>query len=161
MGRKPAYKTKGDQRRLRLIKLIHVARRELGMADESYRTMLANMPALGGRTSSADLSIDGLELVLDQLKAKGFKVRPKSKKKAPDLPLADDRQSRRIRQLWLSLHEQGAVRDPSERALASFVQRMVGVSALQWLSTDQASQVIENLKKWRHRAIAIDDGGAK
>src|SRR5690625_7070090 len=84
MSRNPAHKTKGDQRRLRLIKLIHVARRELGMADESYRTMLANMPALGGRTSSADLSIDGLELVLDQLKAKGFKVRPKSKKKAPD-----------------------------------------------------------------------------
>lgn len=151
-----------EKRRLRLIKLIHVARRELSMADESYRAMLANLPALGGKTSSADLSIQGLELVLEQLKAKGFKIKPKPRstsRKRQERPLADDRQSRLIRHLWLDLHKHGAVRDPSERALASFVCRMAKISALQWLSTDQASKIIEHLKKWRDRTIK--EPGAK
>lgn len=147
-----------EQRRKRLIKLIHVARRELGMADESYRMMMANIPALGGKTSSADLSIEGLELVIKHLKAKGFKIKPKAKRRSParsghSRPLADDGQSRLIRHLWLDLHALEAVRDPSEAAMASFVCRMVKIDALQWLSTDEASKVIEHLKKWQRRAI--------
>ena len=43
------------------------------------------------------------------------------------------------------------MRDPSEEALAKFVLKMTGVQALQWLSGEQASQVIENLKKWQRR----------
>lgn len=43
------------------------------------------------------------------------------------------------------------MRDPSEEVLGKFVIKMTGVQALQWLSGDQASQVIENLKKWQRR----------
>lgn len=146
-----------DPRRARLIKLIHVARRELAMEDESYRQMLAAMPSLGGRTSSADVGIKGLELILDQLKAKGFKVRTKAPKAAfkainsQSRPLADDGQSRMIRGLWLELHELGAVRDPSEKALGAYVCRIAKIDALQWLDIDDAIKVIETLKKWRAR----------
>ncbi len=55
------------------------------------------------------------------------------------------------RALWLALHDQGEVRDPSEEVLGKFVIKMTGVQALQWLRGDQASQVIENLKKWQRR----------
>lgn len=131
--------------RARLIKLIHVGRRELGMDDETYRLMLASMKGLGGATSTADLTVPSLYRVLEQLKQKGFKVRPKSKGKRPQ---AADPQSRKIRSLWLTLRDMGALRDPSEEALAKFVHGETGVQALQWLTTEQASHVIEHLKKW-------------
>lgn len=134
--------------RLRLIKLIHVARRELCMDDDTYRLLLAGMKGLDGATSTADLSVPNLLKVVEQLKQKGFKPRSN---KAGKRPLADDVQSKKIRSLWLELHDLGEVRDPSEAALAKFVQSMTRVSALQWLSTAQASRVIENLKQWMGR----------
>lgn len=137
-----------NDKRKQLIKLIHVARRELQMEDDTYRLMLAGMTELDGATSTADLSVPKLMMVLDVLKQKGFKVRPN---KAGTRPKADDRQSKKIRSLWLGLHDIGAVRDPSEEALAKFVQGRTGVAALQWLSVAQARQVIEHLKQWQHR----------
>ena len=134
--------------RLRLIKLIHVARREMRMDDDTYRLMLTGMTGLDGAKSTADLSVPNLHRVLEQLKLRGFKPRPKKEQKRP---LANDEQSRKIRSLWLTLHGLGAVRDPSEQALAKFVQGMTKVAALQWLTTAQASRVIENLKQWQHR----------
>lgn len=134
--------------RLRLIKLIHVARRELRMDDDTYRLMLSGMPVLNGVTSTADLSVPNLVQVLEQLKAKGFKVHPKAtSRKQP----ASDPRSRKIRSLWLSLRERGALRDPSEEALIKFVVGITGVAALQWLTAAQASQVIEQLKQWLQR----------
>lgn len=135
--------------RLRLIKLIHVGRRELGMDTETYRLMLSGMKHLEGVTSTAELSVPKLKQVLEQLKAKGFKVRPNKK---PARPMADDTQSKKIRSMWLSLHTAGVVRDPSESALVKFVEKMTGVKALQWLTIAQASRVIENLKQWEKRA---------
>ncbi|WP_449103665.1 gp16 family protein [Pseudomonas veronii] len=134
--------------RLRLIKLIHVARRELRMEDDTYRLMLAGMTGLDGATSTAELSVPNLLRVLEQLKLRGFTVRPSKERKRP---LADDVQSKKIRSLWLELHGMGAVRDSSEAALANFVKSMTRVSALQWLTTAQASRVIENLKQWMGR----------
>ncbi|RRV28634.1 regulatory protein GemA [Pseudomonas sp. o96-267] len=131
--------------RARLIKLIHVGRRELGMDDETYRLMLASMKGLDGATSTADLNVPNLYRVLEQLKQKGFKVRPKSKGKRP---AAADPQSKKIRSLWLTLRDKGALRDPSEEALVKFVHGETGVQALQWLTTEQASAVIEHLKQW-------------
>lgn len=139
--------------RNRLIQLIHVARRELAMDKDTYMLMLQGMRGLERVTSTADLTVPQMEAVLEQLKRRGFKVRPNRQKPrhSKGLPLADDAQSRKIRALWLELHAIGAVRDPSERALAKFVCTMVKIEALQWLDTRQASQVIENLKQWRQR----------
>lgn len=140
--------------RLRLIKLIHVGRRELDMDTDTYRLMLAGMKQLDGVTSTADLSVPKLKLVLEQLKSKGFKVRPNKK---TTRPMADDTQSKKIRSMWLSLHDAGVVRDPSESALVKFVEKMTGVKALQWLTIAQASRVIENLKQWEQRASNQDE----
>lgn len=134
--------------RSRLIKLIHVARRELQMDDDSYRMMLATLPVLKGKTSAKDCTVGQLNAILEQLKVRGFKVRKTTKTR----PLATDAQSRRIRSLWLELHEKGAVRDSSEHALAAYVMRICKMEALQWLSSHQASAVIETLKKWLQRS---------
>lgn len=134
--------------RLRLIKLIHVARRELHMDDDTYRLMLAGMSGLGGATSTANLSVPNLLRVLEQLKAKGFTVRPNSKGKRA---MAADPWSRKIRSLWLTLRDRGELRDASEEALVKFVQGQTGAKALQWLDAKQAHQVIESLKGWLAR----------
>ncbi len=137
-----------DPKRLRLIKLIHVARRELRMEDEVFRLMLANMDGLGGAVSCAALSVPNLLRVVEQLKQRGFKPRLGAKRSRA---LADDAQSRKIRGLWLTLHALGAVRNSSEVALGRFVLGVTKVAALQWLSTSQASLVIEQLKQWQRR----------
>ncbi|MCG8991482.1 regulatory protein GemA [Laribacter hongkongensis] len=130
--------------RQRLIKLIHVAKRDLALDDDSYRTILQR---IGKKTSAADLTVPELEKVLEHMKRSGFKVRSKK----GDRPQASDDQSKMIRGLWLELAGMEVVRNSSEAALGAFVKRMAKVDTLQWLSTEQASQVIEHLKEWRER----------
>lgn len=125
---------------------IHIAKAQLGLDDETYRSMLWSIARV---RSSKDLDWTGRKKVLDHLKQCGFKVKPG--KAAKTRVLASDDQSRKIRALWLELAQAGAVRDPSETALASFVRRHTGVEALQWLSGPQASRMIEHLKRWRAR----------
>jgi phage gp16-like protein len=127
-----------------LIKLIHVAKRDLALDDETYRAMLERIT---GKDSSRDLEPWQLEKVVDHLRHRGFEVRA-GNQGAPSCKLANDPQSRMIRALWLKLHKLGAVRNPSETALAKFVKRQTKRDRLEWLSTGQASDVIEALKDW-------------
>lgn len=135
--------------RAKLIQLIHVARRDVAelQDDGTYRAMLL---AKTGKNSCLDMRDDQLQDVLDHMKKSGFKVRAKSK---PSRPLADDEQSKKIRALWLMLHQLGAVRNPSEEALAAYAKRLTGVDALQWLNGDQMLKVIEAMKKWTMRFL--------
>jgi len=141
-----------------LIRLIHVAKRDLAMDDETYRAMLL---AVTGHDSSADLNVPQMERVLDHLKKSGFTVKHKTRADRPrdsrhtagtlSRPIHQDAQSRKIRALWLSLHDMGAVRDASEAALGAYVKRITRIDSLNWLDADQASHVIETLKKWQAR----------
>lgn len=128
-----------DPARRRDLAAIHVAKKQLGMDDETYRAMLWSV---GRVRSSGDLDFAGRRQVLAHLQACGFKH---------SRPQARDPQSRKVRALWLELKALGALRDASEAALAAYVARATGVKALQWLSGEQASQVIEQLKAWRKR----------
>jgi phage gp16-like protein len=130
--------------RKRFITLIHVAKKDLGLDEDTYRAVIEQTT---GQQSLKELSIDQLNAVLNRLKASGFTVKPKDQ----SLKQADDGQSRMIRHLWLLLHNAGEVRNPSELALAKYVEKQVRVSALQFLSTDKASKVIERLKQWCDR----------
>lgn len=136
-------------RKQRLVQLLHVGRSKLGMDEETYRSLIGNVSKDPSRTSSKDLSLQELEIALTRMQQAGFSVKPR---RAQTRKLADDDQSKLIRHLWLCLHELGAVRDPSESAMASFVTRQTKIQALQWLSSAQASRVIESLKKWVARA---------
>ena len=51
------------------------------------------------------------------------------------------------------MHQIGVVKNPSEEALASYVKRITGVDALQWINGDQAETLIESLKKWAMRFL--------
>lgn len=147
-----ALKKRSTLPRAKLIQLIHVARREVAeLQDEStYRAMLRGVT---GKDSCSDMRDDQLQDVLDHLKKSGFKVRSKA---TPSRPLADDAESKKIRALWLMLHQLGAVRNPSEEALAAYAKRLTGIDALQWLNGDQASKVIESQKTWAMRFLPAD-----
>lgn len=140
-------KPKATHQRQRLIRLIHVAKRDLAMDEETYRAALQRV---GKKDSAAAMTIPELEKVLEHLKRSGFKVRSKRK---PSRALALDAESRKIRALWLFLHELGAVKNPAEEALAAYVKRITGVDALQWLNGDQSETLIETLKKWAMRLL--------
>ncbi|WP_097424989.1 regulatory protein GemA, partial [Escherichia coli] len=95
-----------------------------------------------------------LNCVLESMKRKGFRVKPAGKASS-GLPLDNHPQSRKIRALWLEMAAAGIVRDRSENALARWIKRETGISALRWLNTEQASSVIEKLKKWQRRAAGV------
>ena len=131
---------------------IHVLKDLLKLDDDTYRDILSGY----GVKTSTKLTIVKADQLIDDLTAKATaagvweKRKPAAKAKATR-KLADDDQSKMIRGIWIELHEMGAVRDSSEAALASYVKRMSGVSALQWLDVYQAQSIIESLKKWRKR----------
>lgn len=132
--------------RARLVRLIHVAKRELQLDDDTYRAMLAS--SSGGLTSTSGMSEAQLQAVLQRAKRAGFKV--KSANPQPRrLDLSPE--ARKVRALWLFLNHLGAVRDPGEVALATYCRRIAKVSALQWASRGQMSTLIESLKKWALR----------
>lgn len=139
----------------REIQLIHVARQQTGMDDDTYRAMLHDR---FGVASSKDMDWKQRKQLLDYFKTQGFKVRSTGKatgavKAKPSRALADDAESRKIRSLWILLHELGAVRNPSEEALAVYVKRLTKVDALQWVNGEQARTLIETLKKWAMRFL--------
>lgn len=135
------------QYKQRLIKLIHIAKSQLGMDDDTYRLMLNN---IGKANSTTKMTIAQLEKVLEHLKCCGFKVVATQSR-----VLASDAQSKKLRALWLCLHSAGEVRSGDEKSLAAFVKRHTKVEALQWLSSHQASMMIERLKKWAIRKEII------
>lgn len=133
-----------DQIRKGELAQIHIAKTELGLDDDTYRTMLWSV----GRVKSAkDLDWRGRKAVLDHLKGCGFKVRKKT-------PAGQNRQDWLIWNLWQQLFAAGLVKDGSEKALLSFVSRQTGVSRLEWLSSQQSARMIEALKAWLARAPA-------
>lgn len=126
---------------------IHIAKQQLGLDDETYRSMLFTVARV---ESSKDLDYAGRQAVIAHLKARGWQNKPARKARTNQL-LADDPQSKMIRGLWLELHTLGAVRNPSESSLNAFIKRHTKIDRLEWLGSREASGVIEILKKWRDR----------
>jgi phage gp16-like protein len=131
---------------------IHALKGSLKLDDDTYRDILNGY----GVKTSTKLTIVKADQLIDDLVKKAtaagvWETRKPAAKAKTTRKLADDAQSKMIRGIWIELHEMGAVRDPSEKALSSYVRRMTGMSALQWLDVKQAQTVIEALKKWRKR----------
>ena len=145
----PAKNAAAD-RRATLIKLIHVAKRELGqrhgLDDAAYREILLSV---GKDSSLKTMTIPGMVAVLEHLKSRGFQVRPKT----GDRRQATDPGARKVRALWLFLHQLGEVRDPSEKALAAYVKRIAKVDDLHWADSRALDALIETLKKWAMRVL--------
>lgn len=147
-----------DPRRAAIVK-VQIARKELALDEETYRALLERVT---GRRSAADCTVAQLGRVLDELKAKGWKpsFSARGQKAPPFRPdagqararPADSPVARKARALWISLHQLGEVRDPSERSLEAFAARQLGVDRLRWADQSQGYRLIEALKAMAERA---------
>jgi phage gp16-like protein len=143
-----------------LIAKIHIAKKQLGLDDELYRQVLADVA--NGLTSCAKMNVKQLEAVLNHFKAKGFKA-VKSKKAgrlSPPSGTAKLPEIDKIRAIWITMAQHGIVKDSSETALNAYVKRMTstlnqgaGVESVAWVNPSQAIRVLEALKQWHRRVL--------
>jgi len=153
--------TTSDKRK-QLIRLIHVAKRELKLTDDAYREALS--AATKGKTSSAKMTIKELESVMTALKTAGFKQVLKSHKKrlSPTTSTLKVDEINKIRAVWITMFKQHWLRDGSETALNNYVKRVTakmndgeGIGSVSWLDSKTAYVVLEALKNW-HRRLMMD-----
>ncbi|WP_188009227.1 gp16 family protein [Grimontia hollisae] len=147
------------EQRTRLIKLIHIGKRELGLDDETYRALLQRET---GKESCKSMLNSELDTVLRAMERQGFK-----RKKSPKTNHRKNRLSpktqglptviSKIRALWITMAKEGIIRDGSEAALNAYVRRMtkrqsdVGIDQLAWCGDKQTQLILESLKKWIER----------
>jgi phage gp16-like protein len=147
--------------RNRLIQLIHVAKRELNLDDDIYRSVLKD---IAGKSSCAKMNIKELESIIEHFKRVGFKVKKKAvnnKRIAPKLSRSVSSESAKIRAIWITMHQQGFVRDSSEQALDNYISRMLNRKTLgenisfhcQFLNGQQAYKILEIIKNWHKREL--------
>lgn len=155
--------------RTRLIRLVQVGRRTLGLDEETYRALLEQQ---SGKRSAAELTIPELDKVLLAMKRAGFKPTVKRPVKGAVKAGGHKRLSPArgahaktaeinvIRAVWITMHRHGLLRDGSETALNHYVERQtvrlnngIGVAEVAWLTDGLAYQVLESLKNWHKREL--------
>jgi phage gp16-like protein len=130
------------------IRLIQACRSQVPTLkdDDAWRDYLTRET---GKNSLRAMSLRDLNRIVEALRRDG--VKKTSGRKAGARYRRGTPQQAMIRGIWIDLAKAGAVRDPSEAALAAFVKRTTGVEALNWLDAAQANKVIEALKSWAGR----------
>jgi len=128
-----------------LIRLIHIAKQQVGMSEGEYRTLLATVSR--GKTSSKDLTAEQLETVLRHMKAQGFEVSQSPSRAEEWQGFAT--QYDKLRDLWKKLYAEGKVRHNTDHALHSFCAKHGGET---WRENGNIqSRLIERLKNWLSR----------
>lgn len=129
-----------------LLAKVHLASKALGMVDDDYRELLQRITGL---RSAGDCDNHQLGAVIAEFERLGFKSTPRAAARpAP----ANHPVARKARAMWISLHQLGAVEDPSERALEAFCKRQLGVDRLHWVDQSQGYRLIEALKAIAERS---------
>ncbi|GBQ19859.1 Mu-like prophage protein gp16 [Gluconacetobacter sacchari DSM 12717] len=124
-----------------------IARKELGLDDDSYRAVLVRV---GGHYSAKDMSVGQIEAVLKEFVRLGWKPKlATGKRRTPDSAKAYVRKVYAVWNEMAPLLASGGTRE----ALRAFVERQTGVSAPEFLDAEQAKQIIEGLKAWRARLL--------
>jgi hypothetical protein len=127
-----------DEKRKKLIQLVHVGRSKLGWDDEAYRAFLGG---LCGKESAAAMSEKELEKALKEMRRLGFKGAPR-RVKEDERGCASLAQLEYIKGMW-----QVCARNKNDAALLAFVKRIARVDALRFLDIDAARDIILALRE--------------
>jgi phage gp16-like protein len=136
--------------RQQMLAKVHIARKALALTEDSYRDLVRRVTGHDSAGACDDAALDRLLGEFRRLGWAGAKA---------FRPAAEKALVRKIHALWRDMAP--LLSDPSDRALRSFVQRQTrsarrpdGVSAPEFLGTEDAVRVIEGLKGWRARLAA-------
>ncbi|QYK02776.1 gp16 family protein [Shewanella psychrotolerans] len=149
------------QNKKRLITLINIAKGQLCLDNELYRSMLN---AATGKDSLRAMSLSELEQALECFKQKGFKPRStsrqtgvKGKRLSPKSGSAKVAMIDKIRAVWITMGHHNVIQDASETALDAYVRRITKsqqlIDSTAWLNEQQAYRVLESLKNWHRREL--------
>lgn len=130
---------KGKIDRLKLIQLIHVAKKKIGLSDEDYRAVLEST---AGKSSCSEMTLFELDEALKAMKKLGFRVK---KLETKEIELGWDttrEQMNYIKGMW-----ELAARDKSDRALYKFIGRITGAVHPRFMNKKDAQKVIIALRK--------------
>ena len=124
---------------------IHVAKKQLGLDEDTYRSLLQRVT---GKTSAGAMSEGERGRVLDEMRRHGFKPA----KKAVEGPFAA-----KLQALWIAAWNLGIVRDRTDAALLEFVSRQTSISHTRFLiDAEDAAKVVDALKAWMAREAGVD-----
>jgi hypothetical protein len=132
-----------ENRRKKLIRLIHTGKGKMGLSDDAYRAFLEGVC---GRRSCADMTTRQLAAALRVMRRNGFDQAPR-RVKPEDKGQATLAQLEYIRGMW-----QECARNKSDEALLAFVNRIAHVKALRFLTVYTAREVILALRDMSARA---------
>lgn len=135
--------------RTAMLAKIHLAKKQLALSDDSYRDILRRVT---GAESASALPDQKLDRVLGEFKRLGWKPKPNR------TGTSKHAQIRMIHAVWADLCKLGIDAEDETAALRAFTQRQTktlanpaGVSAPEFLDSNQANRVLEGLKAWRTR----------
>lgn len=128
--------------RKKLLASIHIARKDMALEEESYRSLLCRVT---GQTSAKELTDVQLKSVLSEFERLGWKKGQFQRFAAGNRP-----DIRKVFAIWASLANHLECRG-SRAGLRAFVHGQVGVSDPNFLNQAQARQVVEALKGMQKR----------
>lgn len=147
----------------------------LKLDDATYRDMLEQVSARASgkaKRSIKNMTLAELNAVIDEMRSKGFEVKrgkyqgTTDKDNSPRLRdgLKDDKPMiGKIQALWITMHQQGFVKDGSDNGLSAFARRLINrerikrdqplVINLLGANDRELWQLIETLKSWQQREL--------
>ncbi|RKR03596.1 gp16 family protein [Maricaulis maris] len=131
------------------IAAMHVAKKQLGLDEDSYRSVLQQVT---GKTSAKDMSEGDRHRVLARFREMGFGTGSTARKGGLEGPYA-----KKLQALWIAGWNLGLVRDRKDSALVAFVRRQTGIDHVRFLhEPDDAAKAIEALKAWMAREAGVE-----
>lgn len=131
-----------------MISTIHVLKAKAAFDDDTYRDFLERRT---GKRSAKDLSVSEASRVIEALREIAGQG-PKGAVAGLDAPVGG-----KLRALWIAGYDLGVVRDRTDRAMLSFLERQTGVSHTRFLQDPRAgTAAIEGLKSWLKRSAGVE-----
>ncbi|MGZ2500408.1 regulatory protein GemA [Rhizobium leguminosarum] len=137
------------------IAAIHVAKKQLGLDDDTYR---AKLERITGKRSAKDMSEAERATVLSVFRNEGF-LEAATARRIGGRQKLTGKYAKKLQALWIAAWNLGIVRDRDDKALIAFVKRQTRIDHTRFLVyAEDAKRAIEALKGWIARQGGVSYG---
>lgn len=134
------------------IAAIHVAKKQLGLDEDTYR---AKLEIITGKASTKSMTEAERERVLQVLRKEGFQ--PKFNRRTDGRLKISGKYAGKLQALWISAWNLGIVQNRDDAALVKFAERQTGIEHVRFLkNAADARKAVEALKGWIARVGGVD-----